>query len=139
MWQVRSPPTDGSSTGKRIPSSFSRAFFRTVRSKHAVPLAVAFSLTLPLFVATAVLYSEPWAPLYDTALVEQMVRDVGTGRTPLLGLGGRLGPPERPASHPGPLSFYMLAPVHRLLGGSAWGLQVSAAFLNAVALTAAVF
>jgi hypothetical protein len=33
----------------------------------------------------------------------------------------------------------MLAPVYRLLGGSAWALQVSAAFLNAVALTAAVF
>ena len=110
-----------------------------VRSKHAVPIAVAFALTLPLFVATVALYSEPWAPLYDTALIEQLVRDVGTTRTPLVGMGGRLGPIERPARHPGPLSFYMLAPVYRLLGGSAWGLQVSAAFLNAVALTAAVF
>ncbi len=36
--------------------------------------------------------------------------------TPLVGLPGRLGTSARPGSHPGPLSFYLLAPVYRLLG-----------------------
>jgi hypothetical protein len=106
---------------------------------HALPLAVAITLALPLVIATIVLHSEPWAPVYDMALIEQKVRDVGTAHTPLLGLIGRLGPPELPAYHPGPLSFFLLAPVYRLLGGSAWALEASAAFLNAVAVATAVF
>ncbi len=107
--------------------------------QHALPLAVVFVLSLPLIIAGIVLHSEPWAPVYDMALIEQKVRDVGTLDTPLLGLIGRLGTPERPAAHPGPLGFFMLAPVYRILGGSAWALQASALFVNALAVSVAVF
>jgi hypothetical protein len=107
--------------------------------QHAVALAVVFVLSLPLIIAGIVLHSEPWAPIYDMALIEQKVRDVGTLDTPLLGLIGRLGTPERPAAHPGPLGFFLLAPVYRMLGASAWALQASALFVNAVAVSVAIF
>jgi hypothetical protein len=107
--------------------------------RHALPLAVTLTLFLPLIVATIALRSEPWAPIFDMALIEQSVRDVGTTHTPLIGLPGRLGPAGHPASHPGPLGFFLLVPVYRLLGSSAWALQASAAFLNAIAIALAVF
>jgi hypothetical protein len=107
--------------------------------RHALPLAVTGTLLLPLVIATVVLGGLEWAPIFDMALIEQRVRDVGTARTPLVGMPGRLGPQSEPASHPGPIGFYLLAPAYRLLGGSAWALEASAALLNALALAATVF
>ena len=70
-------------------------------------------------------------------MTELRVRDVGTGHSPLIGLVGRLSSNGNQGSHPGPLSFWALAPIHRLLGGSAWSLMVGVVALNtaAVALT----
>ena len=50
---------------------------------------------------------------------------------------GRLSSHGNQGSHPGPISFWALAPVYRLLGGSAWSLFVGVVVLNttAVALT----
>jgi len=110
-----------------------RAAARRVRP-HALPIAITLVLVLPLIVACMRLRSEEWAPIYDMALIEQRVRDVGTTHTPLVGLPGRLGTAEEPASHPGPLAFYLLAPGYRLLGASAWSLYASGALVNAVAI-----
>ena len=49
-------------------------------------------------------------------MTELRVRDVGTRHTPLIGLPGRIGKFPDQGSHPGPLSFYLLAPTYRLLG-----------------------
>ncbi|HEX7669721.1 MAG TPA: hypothetical protein VF395_09070, partial [Polyangiaceae bacterium] len=76
-----------------------------------------------------------FAPIFELAMTELRVRDVGTAQTPLLGLPGRLGPA---GCHPGPLSFYLLAPVYRLLGGSYWALRVSTAAFNALAIAGAL-
>ena len=43
--------------------------------------------------------------------------------TPLIGLPGRIGTYPDQGSHPGPLSFYLLAPTYRLLGSSSWALE----------------
>src|SRR5262245_59958744 len=102
--------------------------------QHALALAITFALLVPLAIAAIVLHAEGWAPVFDMALIEEKVRDVGTAHTPLLGLVGRLGPPTQPGSHPGPLSFYLPAPIYRLLGPSAWALEASAAFVNGVAI-----
>lgn len=101
-------------------------------------LAVALLLVVPLFTVSVWLYrNDRWAPVFDFAMTEVRVRDVGTAHTPLLGLPGRLGTHAN-GSHPGPLSFYLLAPIYRLLGGSYWALRVSTATFNAVAIVAAL-
>ena len=103
------------------------------------PLLVVWGLlVLPLVSASVWSHrNDHFAPVFDLAMTEVRVRDVGTVHTPLVGLPGRLGQPEI-GSHPGPLSFYLLAPVYRLLGGSYWALRVSTATFNALAIAAAL-
>lgn len=108
--------------------------------RHRTALAVAALiavLVLPLAVAAVALH-RPWYPVLDLAMTELRVRDVGGVHTPLIGLPGRIGNFPKQGSHPGPLSFYALAPVYRLLGSSSWGLLASALFLNAIAIGATV-
>ncbi len=101
------------------------------------PLAVGIGLHLlvsvPLVVAVVAFNRPQWHPIADLAQTELRVRDVGTRHSPLVGLAGRIGPWYDPGSHPGPLSFWALAPVYRLLGGTAFGLTASAAFLHSLA------
>ena len=66
----------------------------------------------------------PWYPVLDLAMTEFRVRDVFGRHTPLIGLPGRIGEYPNQGSHPGPLSFYLLAPTYRLLGSSSWALEV---------------
>lgn len=90
---------------------------------------------LPLLVALGVLREPRWYPQGDMAQTELRVRDVGTAHPPLTGLAGRIGPfGAEGGSHPGPLSFWSLAPVYRLLGGSSWALLASTVVLQALSL-----
>jgi hypothetical protein len=101
--------------------------------------ALGALVALPLIVAAVALRRPPWYPVLDLSMTEFRVRDVGSSDTPLLGLPGRIGPRlEEQGSHPGPLSFYLLAPVYRALGSSPWALQVAAVALNLAALASAV-
>jgi hypothetical protein len=101
--------------------------------------ALAALVALPLIVAAVAVRRPTWYPALDLSMTEFRVRDVGTSDTPLIGLPGRIGPRlEEQGSHPGPLSFYLLAPVYRALGSSPWALQVAAVALNVVALASAV-
>jgi hypothetical protein len=68
------------------------------------------------------------------AQAELRVRDVWTRNPPLVGLGGRIGSGEAQGSHPGPLSFWSLAPFHRLLGADAWALHAATAILHLIAI-----
>ncbi len=80
-----------------------------------------------------------WYPLVDLVQIEMRVRDVGTAHPPMTGLGGRIFGLDTQGSHPGPLSFYLLAPIYRLAGSDPWALQVSAAALNIAAVAASVW
>lgn len=107
--------------------------------RRAVPgwavVLIAVALSVPLVVAVVQMRSPRWHPVLDLAMTELRVRDVGTRETPLIGLPGRIGERlEEQGSHPGPASFYALAPTYRLLGGSAWALQVGSALIHAVAI-----
>ncbi|HEX6419318.1 MAG TPA: hypothetical protein VFZ77_12530, partial [Acidimicrobiales bacterium] len=110
---------------------------RSRRATAAVVAGLTAVVALPLVIALAALHSPRWYPLLDLAMTELRVRDVGTRHTPLVGLVGRLSSNGNQGSHPGPISFWSLAPVYRLLGGSAWSLLVGVVVLNtaAVALT----
>lgn len=96
-------------------------------------------LSLPLIVALVALRRPTWFPVLDLAMTELRVRDVGGADTPLIGLPGRIGTLQEQGSHPGPLSFYLLAPTYRLLGSSAWALQAAAVVLNVVAMAVSLF
>lgn len=96
------------------------------------------TVALPVLVAVAALRRPTWYPVLDLAMTELRVRDVGTADTPLVGLPGRIGPLDRQGSHPGPLSFYLLAPAYRLLGSTSWALQAATAVLNALAMAVAL-
>ena len=96
-------------------------------------------VVLPLVVGLVAARSPRWYPVLDLAQTELRVRDVGGRHTPLVGLPGRIGSAARQGSHPGPLSFYALAPVYRLLGSSAWALQAAAVAVHAVAIGAALW
>ena len=103
-----------------------------------VTLGLLAVVAIPLVVALVVLQSPRWYPIGDLAQTELRVGEVGTADTPLVGLAGRIGPPEDPGSHPGPLSFYALAPVYRLLGSSPFALQAASAVLSLLAVGLAI-
>ena len=117
-----------------------RATARWVQQRwrcHPV-LLTWLALAVPLVVVAVVLLGKHWHPVLDLAMTEFRVRDVGTRHTPLIGLPGRIGVFPDQGSHPGPLSFYLLAPMYRLLGSSAWGLLVGMIVLNLVAVAGAL-
>jgi hypothetical protein len=95
-------------------------------------LLVGLVAALPLLVAAVVLAFKPWVPVLDMAMTEFRVRDVGGRRTPLVGLPGRIGDFPDQGSHPGPWSFYLVAPFHRLAGSTAWGMELASAVINSV-------
>jgi hypothetical protein len=106
----------------------------SVRRDNLLAFACWAVLVVPLVVACIAAARPKWFPVQDLAQYELRVRDVGGRHTPLIGLAGRIGPWYDPGSHPGPLSFWFLAPVYRLLGSTSAGLVASAIFLHSVAL-----
>lgn len=100
---------------------------------------VIASVSVPLLVAVAVLRTPRWYPIGDLAQAELRTRDVGTANSPLLGLVGRIGTLQEPGSHPGPISFWAMAPVYRALGSSAFALRTAAASIHLVAWVAALW
>jgi len=103
------------------------------------PLAIAAIVASPLILAAVLLATRPWAPVLDMAMTELRVRDVGTRHTPLIGLPGRIGIFPKQGSHPGPLSFYLLAPFYRLSGATAWGLELGSVAINTIAVALVVW
>ena len=90
-------------------------------------------LAIPLVVALVALRRPTWFPILDLAMTELRVRDVGGRHTPLIGLPGRIGTLSEQGSHPGPLSFYVLAPFYRLFGSTAWAMEGATVCLHLLA------
>lgn len=91
-------------------------------------------MALPLVAGTVALHRAPWSPVLDLAMTELRVRDVGGAHSPLIGLPGRIESRGIQGSHPGPLSFWLLAPGYRLFGANGWGLHAATALLDCVAI-----
>ncbi len=96
------------------------------------------AVCLPLVIALVALSGHHWNPVLDLAMTEFRVRDVGTRHTPLIGLPGRIGDQPNQGSHPGPLSFYLLSPTYRLLGSTAYSLEVGTVLIHALAVVSAL-
>jgi hypothetical protein len=114
----------------------------TPRHRRAVLLGCTVALALPLVTALVRLAQSRWYPMLDFAQFELLVRDVGGRHTPLVGLPGRIGRGvtlETQGSHPGPISFWAMAPPYRLFGSTPWALQAAAASLNLIAMSLALW
>jgi hypothetical protein len=105
---------------------------------RTIVAALAALLILPLFVALVGFHRPTWTPVLDLAQTELRVRDVGTSNTPLIGLPGRILYDGQQGSHPGPLSFFALAPAYRLLGSTPFALQAGTVAVHAGAIVAAL-
>ena len=118
-------PTLGSApSGAPRPPHASRVLVGIIWSGFVIGFAVAL----------VALAKPRWFPILDLAQTEMRVRDVFTLHPPLIGLPGRIGTLARQGSHPGPLSFWLLAPFYKLFGSSAWALQAATASVNAMAI-----
>jgi len=123
-------------------TALSHAWARARATPETAVWGITFAVvSLPLVIAIVALAGRDWYPVLDLAMTEFRVRDVGGSHTPLIGLPGRIGPddPRLQGSHPGPLSFYLLAPVYRLLGSSAYALEVATFVLAILAIAVALW
>jgi hypothetical protein len=93
-------------------------------SDRTLVLMAALVVVLPLVVALAALAQRRWYPVLDLAMTEFRVSDVGTRETPLIGLPGRIGDLPDQGSHPGPISFWLLAPTYAVFGRTPWAMEV---------------
>lgn len=102
-------------------------------------LWVTLGVISPLVVAAIVLFRRDWVPVLDMVMTEFRVKDVGGRDTPLVGLPGRIGNFPDQGSHPGPWSFYLVAPFYRLAGSIPWGMQLASVLINSVCAAAIVW
>lgn len=89
---------------------------------------VAALVGIPIVVGGVVGFGRPDVLASDYALINLRIGDVFGSDTPLLGPFSRFD-----WNHPGPLMFWLLAPVWRALGSTAGAMWASAAVLNGVA------
>ena len=75
-----------------------------------------------------VLGAGDYLPVSDHALIEMRIRDIGTHPV-LTGLYSR-----NDWSHPGPLYFYVLAPLYRLAGSASIAVNLGALLINATSI-----
>jgi hypothetical protein len=90
------------------------------RLAAALAVLVAVVVVSPIVVTFANLWGDTWYPAGDQALIELRTADVGKAATPLLGPYSRFG-----WNHPGPLEFYVLAPLYRAAGSASMGLLLA--------------
>ena len=107
------------------------------RTGRLLAAGIVLLLVLVPLVAAMVNHGR-WEPQGDDALIELRARDVGTGRTPLVGqpsTSGTYGKRAQNVAHPGPLGFVVLAPSTRLLG-PVTGTLLAAAAVSAASMVA---
>jgi hypothetical protein len=112
--------------------------WRATRGDAAFVAGLVAVIAIPIVAGAVALRRPVWSPVLDLAMTELRVRDVGGAHTPLIGLPGRIEANGVQGSHPGPLSFWLLAPGYRLVGASPWALHLATAVLDLVATTLAV-
>lgn len=122
-------PTSSVEAAPALPSQTSR--------RHGLSSVAAFSIAavlvgVPFVIAVVSLLGYHWYPSSDLALEVLRIKDVGGRHTPLVGMQSRFD-----WSHPGPLMFWVFAPIYRVFGNT--GLLAGAGILNAGAVVGALF
>lgn len=85
----------------------------------------------PIVVGALSLIGDTWFPAGDWAAMVHRVSQVGTSDTPLVGPYSVHG-----WAHPGPLGFWLTAPLYKLTGGDPRSLLWTAAAVNALCVVA---
>lgn len=103
------------------------------RAPRAVAGGFAAAILVPFLVIALKLRNPKPYVVLDLAQTELRVRGVFSKHPPLIGLPGRLGDfGVHTGSHPGPLSFWILAPLYRLFGSDGWAMFAGALTVNFV-------
>lgn len=99
--------------------------------KSAPAVAVTVVTLLPVLTIIAAKIGRPYLPMQDPAVVDLRVRDVlsFSGNTPLVGAYSHFG-----WDHPGPIMYYLAAPIVWLTGNASWGTLVAFAVLQGWAI-----
>lgn len=101
----------------------------------ALPTAAVVALVAlvvsPILIGAASLVGQTWFPLSDWSSAVLRTSQVGTGDTPLVGAYSVHG-----FAHPGPLAFWLAAPLYRLTGGNPVSLLWTGALVNGLAIAA---
>ena len=102
----------------------------TWRTRAGVAAVVAL-VVVPIAIAALAQVGTTWLPVGDWASMAYRTSRVGTADTPLVGAYTVKG-----WAHPGPLLFWLAAPLFRITGGDARALEWTAAILNAATIVA---
>ena len=100
------------------------------RSRLAIGLVVAL-VVCPVVVGGVSLVGDTWLPVNDWSHMVFRTSQVGTGDTPLVGPYS-----VHSWAHPGPLIFWIAAPLYRLTGGDARSLLWMAGVVNCASIVA---
>jgi hypothetical protein len=138
------PGADGapasSEGGERSPRrrTFRPARIHTMRDLEPAAqigfTAILIGLALLPILSAAIVLAEGWRPSGDNALIGLRIHDVLNGQWPLIGqptTGENFGSGIE-TSHPGPIEFYLLAPLVAVLGPTV-GLCLGAGLINSAA------
>jgi hypothetical protein len=94
-------------------------------------VAVVALAASPIVIAALSLIGDTWYPAGDWASMLYRISQVGTRETPLVGTYTVKG-----WAHPGPLLFWLAAPLYHLTGGDSRSMEWTAAVVNVVAVVA---
>jgi hypothetical protein len=83
----------------------------------------------PVIVVVATRWGRDYMPVQDNAVMDLRVRDVWSSDVPLTGAYSRYG-----WSHPGPMMYWLIAPLSLVFGKAAWATLVGAALLQGAAI-----
>jgi hypothetical protein len=97
--------------------------------RRFLPLVVVAVVASPIAIAAASLVGDAWFPVGDMAHQLFRISQVGTRATPLVGAETVKG-----WAHPGPLEFYLAAPIYRLTDGDPRSLMWTASLVNVASI-----
>ena len=109
------------------------------RRCRVVGAVAVLVVAIPFALMVVVHQGRRWYPIMDQALIELLVRDVGTADSPTTGLVGRFDVDGLQAAHPGPLSWFMMWPIHRLAGASSSALLMASVAIHLTAVVTLVW
>jgi hypothetical protein len=99
---------------------------------RAVTILCCALVALPFVVSAVAAAVGGWRPSWDTAFIQLRVLDVGTVRTPLIGMPSTVSQSlAATAHHPGPMHFWLLALPNLFTRWTPAGLAVAQAVVNA--------
>lgn len=126
----RAATAAGAGAGLGADAGFRADVPATSWATRLAAVAVVALTVSPIVLALASLTGARWYPVGDLSHILFRVGQVGTRQTPLVGAETIKG-----WAHPGPMEFWLAAPLYRLTGGDPRSLFFTAAAVNVTAIS----